>query len=251
MGSPIRVVFFGGAYLQPGAQHFVALLNAHPEIELVLGLCEGEGAGLLHRWRNLWRRRGLMAFPLLLLEKRGQSPFSRKRGLSPFFVADVHAPAVVAAVRAAEPDLGVVYGGPILKAELFSIPRLGTLGIHHGRVPRYRGKKTTFWEMYHGEPAAGITIQRLNAGIDSGDIVRTGEVAIGRKSYSRVWREVEELGCELFLQAVLEVGRGRAEFRPQDTSQPRPPLFRQPTPRRIFDFWWRRLLGWPPRGGGR
>ncbi|TAK51519.1 MAG: hypothetical protein EPO25_16310, partial [Gammaproteobacteria bacterium] len=166
-------------------------------------------------------------------------------------VKDVHAPEVVAAVRAAEPDVGVVYGGPILRPELFSIPWLGTLGIHHGRVPHYRGKKTTFWEMYHGEPCAGITVQRLNAGIDTGDIVRTGEVAIGRKSYSRVWREVEELGCELFLQAVLDVGHGRAEFRPQEMSQPRTPLFRQPAPRQLFDFWWRRLLGWPPRGAGR
>ena len=92
-------------------------------------------------------------------------------------VRDVHAPAVIERLRALAPDLGVIYGGPLLKPELFEIPRLGTLGIHHGRAPKYRGKKTTFWEVFNGEPTAGVTIQRLNRGIDTGDIVRIVEVA--------------------------------------------------------------------------
>jgi folate-dependent phosphoribosylglycinamide formyltransferase PurN len=252
----IRVVFFGGPYLQPSARRFAAMLDAHPEVDLVLGLCEGEGAGLGHRLRNLWRRRGWVAVPVVVLELLTETwRFLRHpretlelRRLSaralPKFAAvpDVHAPAVLERVRAAAPDLGVIYGGPILKPELFAIPPFGTLGIHHGRVPQYRGKKTTFWEMYNGERAAGITIQRVNPGIDTGEVVRTGEVEIGRKSYGRVWREVEDLGCRLYLEAVLSVRKGEATFVAQDASAQRGPLYRQPGFREILRFWRRRWL---------
>ena len=259
-GRPIRVVFFGGAYLQPGAQRFVALLEAHPDIDLVLGLCEGHGSGLRHRWANLWQRRGILAVPVRtfeLIEECRQ--FLRRprewlalrrlaaRALEKFLtVPDLHAPVVLARLRVLAPDLGVIYGGPILKAELFDLPAQGTLGIHHGRVPQYRGKKTTFWEMYNGETGAGVTIQRVSAGLDRGDIVRHGAVEIGRKGYGRVWREVEERGCGLFIDAVLDVQAGRARFTPQPAT--RGPLYRQPSAGELLRFWWRRRLRRPQAG---
>jgi folate-dependent phosphoribosylglycinamide formyltransferase PurN len=252
---PIRVVYFAGPYLEPSAVRFVAMLDAHPDVDLVLGLCEGEGAGLVHRLRNVWRRRGLLAVPVVALEllrATGRTLFRpretrdlRRRSaaaMSRFStVPNVHSPEVLERVRAARPDLGVVYGGPILKPELFRIPRLGTLGIHHGRVPQYRGKKTTFWEMYNGERTAGITIQRISPGIDTGEIVLTGEVPIGGKGYGRVWREVEDLGRQLFLQAILDVGRGTARFVAQDAATPRGALYRQPRAADIVRFSLRRM----------
>jgi folate-dependent phosphoribosylglycinamide formyltransferase PurN len=259
LDRPIRVVFFGGPYLQPSAVRFAAMLDEHPEIDLVLGLCQGEGAGMKHRLRNLWRRRGLAAVPVLALETIGElwqfarhpraACALRRRATGALrkfaTVPDLHAPQVLQRVRAAAPDLGVIYGAPILKPGLFDIPALGTLGVHHGRAPQYRGKKTTFWEMYNGERTAGVTIQRVNPGIDTGDTVRAGEVEIGRKSYSRVWREVEDLGCELYLAAVLDLQRGQATFVPQDPGAPRGPLYKQPSPRDILRFWLRRWTGRP------
>jgi len=256
---PIRVVYFAGAYLEPAALRFVAMLEAHPEVELLLGLCQGEGSGIGHRLRNLWRRRGVLALPVLAIDAlemlarfaRAPAEFVRLRRLARPALArfetvpDVHAPAVLARLRALAPDLGVIYGGPILKPGLFGIPTLGTLGIHHGRVPQYRGKKTTFWEVYNGERVAGITIQRLGHGLDAGDIVRTAEVEIGRKGYSRVWREAQQAGCEAFLAAVLDVKRGHATFTPQDATAPHGPLYRQPKPRDIVTLFMRRLTGRP------
>jgi len=98
-----------------------------------------------------------MALPVLALDAGGRAvafrvPPARDARVTPplgpalskfVTVPDVHAQAVLERVRAAAPDLGVIYGAPILKPELFGIPPLGTLGIHHGRVPQYRGKKTT------------------------------------------------------------------------------------------------------------
>jgi folate-dependent phosphoribosylglycinamide formyltransferase PurN len=259
-GRPIRVVFFGGAYLQPGAQRFVAMLEAHPEIDLVLGLCEGPGSGWRHRLANLWRRRGLFAIPVLTADVAGECMaflrqprqslalrrHSANAGSKIRSVADVHAQPALDQLRELAPDLGVIYGGPILRPAVFEIPRLGTLGIHHGRVPAYRGKKTTFWEMYNGESEAGITIQRVTAGLDTGDVVRNDSVPIGRKSYGRVWREVEELGCQVFIDAILDMKHGRATLTPQ--SSQRGPLYRQPSANDLLRFWLRRLLRRPPAG---
>ncbi len=253
LDRPIRVVFFGGADLQPGARRFIAMLEAHPDIDLVLGLCEGRGSAFL----DLYRRRGILAVPVRTFVLIGEclqfvrqpQEWLRLRRLAARAAAkfvrepDLHAPAVLEQLRSATPDLGVIYGGPILRPELFGIPVLGTLGIHHGRVPEYRGKKTTFWEMYNGETSAGITIQRVTTGLDKGDIVRRGEVLIGRKSYSRVWREVEEQGCRLFVDAVLALRSGRAQFTPQPPGHGA--LYKQPSARDLLRFWRRRWLRHP------
>lgn len=259
LARPIRAVYFAGPYLEPAARRFVAMLERHPDIELVLGLCEGEGAGFGHRFRNLWRRRGPLAFAVLGVEwfeaavaflRAPQETLAARRDARPALarfetVHDVHATEVIARLRALAPDLGVIYGGPILKPEVFEIPVLGTLGIHHGRAPQYRGKKTTFWEVYNGERAAGIIIQRLNRGLDAGDVVRMAEVEIGRKGYSRVWREAQRAGCEAFLAAVLDVKRGVATYTPQDPAVPPGPLCRQPAARDILKLALRRLTGRP------
>ena len=257
LGRPIRVVFFGGRYLQPVEAQFAAMLDEHPEIDLVLGVCEGEGFGVRQRLHDLWRRRGWLA-PLImitdtlracgrfLLQPQPTLSWRRRtaRALQKFMsVPDVHAPEVLAQVRAAAPDLGVIYGAPILEPALFEIPALGTLGIHHGRVPQYRGKKTTFWEIYHGERVAGVTIQHVERGIDTGAVVRAGEVEIGRKGYGRVWDEVQALGCQLYLQAILAYKHGRATVVPQDPGARRGPLFRQPAAKDLARYCLRRWTG--------
>jgi methionyl-tRNA formyltransferase len=96
---------------------------------------------------------------------------------------------------------------------------LGTLGIHHGKVPEYRGNKTTFWAMYNGEPVAGVTIQKVNKGLDTGSIVKTGQVNAYRRGYPSVVRELEALGLDLYIQAILDVKHGVAEFKPQTGNQ--------------------------------
>lgn len=261
-GRPIRVVVFPGAFRDPMVEEFCRRLEEHPEIELVGGVRQTPGLSWRRYVANLWRRRGPLAVPILLRELAGAAarwvpgPVRRLRSRRArraveeriVSVPDAHAPEVLERVREWDPDLGLIYGGPILRPELFEIPRLGTLGIHHGRLPDYRGKKTTFWEIYHGEPAAGVTIQRVNAGLDTGEVVTEGEVPIGRKPYRRVWREVQEIGLDLYVAAVVAMKRGTAEPRPP--RGPPGPLYRDPGIRELAALWWRRSWGRPGRDRG-
>ncbi|HJR15406.1 MAG TPA: formyltransferase family protein [Gemmatimonadales bacterium] len=254
LGRPIRVVLFcGGPTLDPAVVRFVTRIQSQPEIDFVGGFCQTSGQTLTARIRDRIRRRGTLGMALLLVEAvraggrwvvhpRAEMALlsSRARIASRIVgVPDLHAESVRDRVRALNADLGLIYGSPILKPHLFQIPRLGTLGIHHGRMPQYRGKKTTFWAMYNGEESAGVTIQLVNAGIDTGQIIQRGEVRIGRKSIGAVRRELEELGFTLYEQAILDLKRGSAQLVAE--SGPKGKLYKDPKLRDFVRFWWRQL----------
>jgi len=223
---PIRVVLFYGPFLR-SAREFAVRLEAHPDVELAGLYCAAPGETRRHQLADLRRRRGALGLGLFAFElgrdalrrlvggrreREHRRRWARLEGRVRY-VADMHDPRVIGEVRALVPDLGLGYGGPILRPELFRIPERGTLGIHHGRLPEYRGKKTTFWEIWEGEPTAGVTIQRIDEGIDTGEIVARGAVEVGSRGYETVWQDVQRVGVDLYVEAVLAVRDRTATFR--------------------------------------
>jgi glycosyltransferase involved in cell wall biosynthesis len=253
MTRPVRVVLFCGPILERGMIRFAHLLDQHEEVEFAGAFCQTKGLGTVARLRDLWKRRKLVALPLLALQIASaagrwltQPSFERALGARRRWLigrmhqtTDLHAPEVLVRVAALQPDLGLIYGGPILRPELFTIPRLGTFGIHHGTLPTYRGKKTTFWAMDRGEARAGVTIQRVNAGVDTGELVRYGDVLARSRSYRRVEYELEELGLDLYLDAVAGVRRGTTRTRPIEGEKGK--VLRDPRPADLLRFARRRL----------
>lgn len=254
LGRPIRVLLFcGGPTLDPAVVRFVTQLELQPEIEFVGGFCQTSGQTLSAVIRDRLRRRGALGATVLLVDAlragtrllthpRAELKLRKTRARLATridAVPDLHAEPVLERVRSLHPDLGLIYGSPLLKPQLFGIPRLGTAGIHHGKMPQYRGKKTTFWSMYNGEETAGVTIQLVNAGIDTGQIIRRGEVQIGRKSIGQVRRELEDLGFTLYVQAILDLKRGVAQLVP--AQGPKGKLYKDPQLADFVKFWWRQL----------
>lgn len=253
LARPIRVVLFGGAFFEPLALRFIATLEEHSDIELVGGFCQSRGFDLRHRIADVASRRKILAPAVLGIQaahsalrfvRHPRAEFAVRRRVACALtriraVENIHAPAVAEQLRVLSPDLGLIYGAPKLNPALFEIPAFGTLGIHHGGLPHYRGKKTTFWAMFNGDDAAGVTIQRVNASLDTGDIVCAGEVDTRGKRYGRVDREVQELGLTLYVNAILAVQRGDARCRPQPTGVSR--MYRQPQARHIAQLWFRQL----------
>jgi folate-dependent phosphoribosylglycinamide formyltransferase PurN len=254
LNRPIRVVVFGsGPELNPDAKQFVCRLEDHPEIEFLGAFCQAQSQALRAVFIDLSNRRSWLAFPLfsiwltsgamrfllhpheeIALQRSMEKISDRIR-----FVTNLHAQNVLEQVSALKPDLGLIYGSPILKPELFEIPSLGTLGIHHGKVPEYRGNKTTFWAMYNGERIAGVTIQKVNAGLDTGSIVKTGEVRTQGRAYQAVVHELETLGLDLYMQAILEVKHRTAEYKPQSGVNGK--LYRNPKPVDYLTLWGRQI----------
>jgi hypothetical protein len=252
--SPRVVVFTGGPVLDDQVLRFVSRIEDEPAIDLVGIVSQSPIRGIRGIIIDLWRRRGLLALPILLrnglatimntlfrpvaaLDRRRLSNAVRDRL---HFFDDIHGEVAVDLVRDLDPALGLVYGGPILKPELFSLPELGTLGIHHGKVPDYRGKKTTFWALYNGETEVGVIIQKISDKLDAGDIVRQSTLSVRNRPLPLVRQDLERIGIDLYLGAIKDVIGGRAHLVPQPSGSR--PLYKDPTAIELLRFWGRYLI---------
>ena len=88
-----------------------------------------------------------------------------------FAMEAFHSETCRAHLDAMAPDLGVVVGTHILRADLYSIPRLGSINLHLGAAPEFRGSSPAFYEMLEGVPEAGVTIHRVTDTLDGGNIL--------------------------------------------------------------------------------
>src|SRR5687767_9642543 len=75
--------------------------------------------------------------------------------------------AIAESLRALAPDLAVAVAyGRILKPEVLSAPRLGTLNVHFPLLPKYRGAAPVQWSLARGETKTGVTVFWLDEGMD-------------------------------------------------------------------------------------
>ncbi len=119
-------------------------------------------------------------------------------------------------LAALDADLGIVIGTRILKPATFTIPRLGSINLHKGRVPRYRGMPPAFWELFHGEKEAGATVHFVTEKLDAGPIVVEGTVAIGLHETEHSLRQkLDDLGARLLRDALEALAAGRTVPHPQ------------------------------------
>ncbi|HEY2850580.1 MAG TPA: glycosyltransferase [Gemmatimonadaceae bacterium] len=156
---------------------------------------------------------------------------------------DMHHPYVLESVQDWEPDLAISIGAPILRAELFELPRLGTLNLHLGKVPEFRGAPPGFWELWYGAQEIGATVHWIDAGLDTGAIMESACAPIyERDTLGRVEARAAELGRALLASAVDRVAAGDVRGVPQRSGGN---TNRMPTLRQRFALWrrlaWRRL----------
>jgi methionyl-tRNA formyltransferase len=79
---------------------------------------------------------------------------------------------LLAKMRGGDIDLLLTFRFPrIVPSDLIEIPRLGAFNLHTGPLPHYAGLNVPSWAIFNGETAHGVTLHRLAAGIDTGEIV--------------------------------------------------------------------------------
>lgn len=141
---------------------------------------------------------------------------SKKHGMPVIRAGNLNQPQAVAALRELNADLGIVLGTRILKPCIFSVPRLGSINLHKGRLPDYRGMPPGFWELYAGETKAGATAHFVDAGLDTGDIVAEDTIAISPLETPDTLRvKLNWLGSEVLARAVTALSEGTAQRTPQ------------------------------------
>lgn len=126
-------------------------------------------------------------------------------------VADIHGVDSIAALTAFGADLGLSLAAPILRAPLFMLPRLGTLNLHKGAVPEFRGMPPAFWERWHGVNEVGCTVHWVDEGLDTGAVEAATSLTVARFSSVRgLQLQLDEIGVELMNHVVQRVIRGQS-----------------------------------------
>ena len=84
-----------------------------------------------------------------------------------------------AQLKAIKPDAIIVVGyGRIIPQWMIDLPPLGNINLHASLLPKYRGAAPIQWAIAAGETVTGVTTMRINAGLDTGDILLQKEVSI-------------------------------------------------------------------------
>src|SRR5712691_4209120 len=117
---------------------------------------------------------------------RGQKlSFSPVKGVAKAAHLPVHQPEKIRAPEAQEllkelsPDGVVIIAyGQIIPAGLLSIPTYGWINLHASLLPKYRGAAPINWAIVNGETRTGVTTMRIDAGMDTGEILLQHEVEI-------------------------------------------------------------------------
>ena len=127
---------------------------------------------------------------------------------------------IVKGVAALRPDFIVVAAyGLILPKELLELPRFGCINIHASLLPRWRGAAPIQRAILAGDQQAGISIMRMEEGLDTGAVCATGRVATDGKNLEALSAELALLGSELLLAALPQIASGSAVWQKQDDSQ--------------------------------
>src|SRR5271169_5047933 len=126
-----------------------------------------------------------------------------------------------AQLTALKPDAIVVVGyGRIIPQWMIDLPRLGNINLHASLLPKYRGAAPIQWAIARGESVTGVTTMRIDAGLDTGDILLQQEIAIAPNDTAEtVSPKLAAVGAELTVETLRGLQSGAIRPRPQDQAQ--------------------------------
>ena len=115
----------------------------------------------------------------------------------------------LAALRALQPDLGIVIAFRMLPEVVWAMPRLGTFNLHASLLPEYRGAAPINWAIINGETRTGVTTFLLNHEIDKGAIIEQEAVDIlAEDNIGTLYDKLMNIGSELVVRTVEKVASG-------------------------------------------
>jgi methionyl-tRNA formyltransferase len=116
-----------------------------------------------------------------------------------------------------KPDLMVVVAyGQILPQRLLDLPRHGCLNVHTSLLPKYRGAAPIQWAIADGEPETGVTIMKMDAGLDTGPVLATRRTPILPTDDAQTLHDrLAQLGAELLAETIPGYVAGNILPQPQ------------------------------------
>lgn len=197
----MRVIFMGTPDFAAGS--LAALLDAGYEVVLAV------------TQRDKPKGRGKQMQPPPVKEcatSRGVPVYQPKR------VRDAES---VAYLKTFRPDMIVVSAfGQILPKEILQMPRYGCINVHASLLPKYRGAAPIQQAVINGDAVSGVTIMRMDEGLDTGDMIEQEKVVLAEdETGGSLFEKLAETGARLLLHTMKKIEDGTAVYTKQDESE--------------------------------
>ena len=126
-----------------------------------------------------------------------------------------------AQLAAIKPDAIIVVGyGRIVPQWMLDLPRLGNINLHASLLPKYRGAAPIQWALANGETETGVTTMRIDAGLDTGDILLQKKLEIKPEDTAEtIAPPLASIGAGLVVETLHGLQSGRVRPQPQDNSK--------------------------------
>ena len=121
-------------------------------------------------------------------------------------------------LRKYEADIMVVAAfGQILPKSILEMKKYGCINVHASLLPKYRGAAPIQWAVINGDEVTGVTIQQMDIGVDTGDIILTKELPIDKEETGGgLFDKLAVIGAEACVEALKQIENGTATRTPQN-----------------------------------
>jgi methionyl-tRNA formyltransferase len=199
VSSPLRIVFCGTPqFAVPSLQH----LLAQPDFELLAVITQPD--------RPRGRGREVSFSPVKQISLAEKIPLHQPE--------KIRAPEIQDLLQRLSSDFVVIIAyGQIIPDRLLPIPKFGWINLHASLLPKYRGAAPINWAIANGETRTGITTMRIDAGMDTGDILLQCELDISPKETApELAFRMAELGAPLIAETLRGLAAGAISPVPQN-----------------------------------
>ena len=140
-----------------------------------------------------------------------------KNGLTVLQPVKASNPEFVEELRGYNPDVIVVVAfGQLLPKAIIDMPKYGCINVHASLLPKYRGAAPIQWSVLNGDKETGVTTMYMDIGMDTGDMILTEKVKIGKdETTGELWNRLSKIGANLLVETLKQIENGTAPRIPQ------------------------------------
>ncbi len=127
----------------------------------------------------------------------------------------------IAYLKEYQPDIMIVAAfGQILPKEILEMPKYGCVNVHASLLPKYRGAAPIQWAVINGDAVSGVTTMRMDAGLDTGDMIEKAEVILAEdETGGSLFDRLAEVGAKLCVHTIQEIEDGTAVYTKQNEAE--------------------------------
>jgi methionyl-tRNA formyltransferase len=166
----------------------------------------------------------------LVLSDSSITEYAVKKGIGPVLTPEsLSSASVTEELKKISSDVFVVVAFRILPKAIFEIPALGTYNVHASILPKYRGPAPIHRAILAGDTETGVTVFRIDQGVDTGAVIVTKKTAIGpEETTPQLSKRLSQLGAGALVEALELVQNGTAVYGIQDNilASPAPKLLK-------------------------